>query len=70
VELERVFHYYRRYDMKILLDVFSAKLGREDGKPQVDYVLINNGRHASISGVRSFRGADCDSNLCLVVANI
>jgi hypothetical protein len=43
-----------------------------DGKTnnQIDHILIDRRRHSSILGGRSFKGADCDSDLYLVVANV
>jgi hypothetical protein len=37
---------------------------------QIDHVLIDITRHSSILDVRSFRGADCDTDQYLVVAKI
>jgi hypothetical protein len=37
---------------------------------QIDHVLIDRRRHSSILGVRSFRGADCDTDHYLVVAKV
>jgi hypothetical protein len=37
---------------------------------QIDYILIDKRRHSSILDVRSFRGADCDTDRCLVVAEV
>jgi endonuclease/exonuclease/phosphatase family metal-dependent hydrolase len=37
---------------------------------QIDHVLIDRRRHSRILDVRSFRGADCDTDHCLVVAKI
>jgi endonuclease/exonuclease/phosphatase family metal-dependent hydrolase len=118
-EQGHVFDQFPRYDMKILLGDFNAKVGREDifkptigkessheisndngigvvnfatsknllvkstmlphrsiykdGKThnQTDHVLIGRRRwHSSILHVRSFRGAECDSDHYLVVAKV
>jgi hypothetical protein len=123
-ELGRVFDQFLRYDMKILLGDFNAKVGRENiFKPtigneslheissdggvrvvnfatsknlvvkstmfphrkihkhtwaspegnthnQTDHVLIDRRRHSNILDVRSFRGADCDTDHYLVVAKV
>jgi hypothetical protein len=37
---------------------------------QIDHVLIDKSRHSNILDVRSFRGADCDTDLYLVVAKL
>jgi hypothetical protein len=43
-----------------------------DGKNQnqVGHVLIDRRRHSNIHDVRYFRGADCDTDHYLVVANV
>jgi hypothetical protein len=37
---------------------------------EIDHVLIDGRRHSNILYVRSFRGADCDTDHYLVVTNI
>jgi hypothetical protein len=37
---------------------------------QIDHVLIDKRRHSNILVVRSFIGADCDTDHCLVVAKL
>ena len=43
-----------------------------DGKThnQTDHILIDRRWHSSILHVRSFRGVDCDTDHCLVVAKV
>ena len=37
---------------------------------QVDHILIDRRWHSSVIGVRSFRGAECDTDQYLVVAKV
>ena len=43
-----------------------------DGKThkQIDHILIDRKRHSCIRDVRSFRGADCDTDHYLVIAKL
>ena len=43
-----------------------------DGKThnQTDHILIDRKWHSSVLDIRSFRGADCDTNHCLVVSKV
>ena len=43
-----------------------------DGKThnQIDHILIDRTLHSGLLDVRSFRGADCDTNHYLVVAEV
>ena len=37
---------------------------------EIDHVLIDRRWHSSILDMRSFRGADCDTDHCLVIAKV
>jgi hypothetical protein len=37
---------------------------------QINHILIDRGLHSSIRDVRSFRGAECDTDHCLVFAKV
>jgi hypothetical protein len=43
-----------------------------DGKThkQTDHILVDRRRHSNVLDVRSFRAADCDSDLYLMVAKV
>jgi hypothetical protein len=43
-----------------------------DGKThnRIDHILVDRRRHSNILDVRSFRTADCDTDHCLVVAEV
>jgi hypothetical protein len=37
---------------------------------EIEHVLIDRRRHSSVLDVRCFRGVDCDTDHCLVVAKV
>ena len=53
-------------------DIYKYTWTSPDGKGhnQIDHILIDRRWHSSILDVRSFRGADCDTNHCLVVTKV
>jgi hypothetical protein len=53
-------------------DVHKHTWNSRDGVThnQIDHVLIDKRRHSNILDVRSFRGADCDTDHYLVVAKL
>jgi len=53
-------------------NIYTYTRTSPDGKThnQVDHILIDRRRQSSILDVRSFRGADCDTDHCLVVAKL
>jgi hypothetical protein len=52
--------------------IHKYTLTSPDGKTHnlIHHILIDRRRHSSILDVRSFRGADCDSDHYLVVAKV
>ena len=53
-------------------DIHKYTWTSPDGKThnQTDHILIDRRWHSSILDVQSFRGADCDTDHCLVVAEV
>ena len=53
-------------------DIHKHNLTSPDGKTHkhIDHILIDRRRQSSILHVRSFRGADCDTDHYLVVAKV
>ena len=53
-------------------NIHKYNLTSPDGKTrnQIDHTLIDRRWHSSVLDVRSFRGAGCDSDHCLVVAKV
>jgi hypothetical protein len=41
-----------------------------EGKTQPNHILIDRRRHSNMLVVQSFRGADCNSDNCLVAAKV
>jgi hypothetical protein len=59
-------------NMFLQLNIHKYTWTSADGKihNQVDHILIDRRWHSSVLDVRSFRGADCDTDHYLVVAKV
>ena len=55
-----------------LRNIHKYTLTSPDGKThnQIDHILIDRKWLSTVINIRSFRGADCDTDHCLVVAKI
>jgi hypothetical protein len=53
-------------------NIRTLTLTSPDGKThkQTDHILIDRRWHSCVLDVRSFRGADCDNDHCLVFAKV
>jgi len=53
-------------------NIYKYTWTASDGKThnQIDHILIDRRWHSSILDLRSFRGADCDTDNCLVVSKL
>jgi len=53
-------------------DIHKYAWTSSDGKTynQIDHILIDRRCHSSVLDVQSFRGADCDTDHCLVVEKV
>jgi hypothetical protein len=50
--------------------VHKCTSSEENTQNQIDNVFIDRRRHSSVTDVRYFRGYDCDTDHCMVVAKV